>query len=390
MAKSLIRLCVATVLGALVVGGLPVAAARAADQAQVTLNVESTRLTSGQSTKVSGSVLAPNPGAGAAVSIERLTPGGWVALLALTTDANGAFRGVLRPATSLVVRATVPAVQSSGTPVIISVRPALQLPKRVTADYPGGSSVRWRVAPDSYDGTVRVVDPTGAQLGAGRASGGWVRLRITPTSLGTFPITVQLGATTVQSGLTRSTTLVSRGPRLTRGDQGPIVRDLLVKLGSLHYHTPGLTQRYTKRVSDVVLAFQKYRRLPRTGVMNARTWRALSTASPVTPRYKGRGVHIEVDKTRQVLLLVRNGQVLGTIHVSTGATGNTPVGRFRIYTMGTGGLFRFMGFIGNYGIHGYIPVPAYPASHGCVREPMWTANWTYRHSTIGTRVIIYT
>ena len=42
-----------------------------------------------------------------------------------------------------------------------------------------------------------------------------------------------------------------------------------------------------------------------------------------------------------------------------------------------------MGFIGDFAIHGYAPVPPYPASHGCVREPIWACYWVYDHSWVG-------
>ncbi len=114
-------------------------------------------------------------------------------------------------------------------------------------------------------------------------------------------------------------------------------------------------------------------------------------------RFGGKGLHIEVDKTRQILQLVRDGKVTGTLHVSTGATGNTPVGRWNVlwkapFThtwLGPAILYRTMTFHGGFAIHGFSPVPAYPASHGCVREPMWAANWTYDQTPVGTPVDVY-
>ena len=40
-------------------------------------------------------------------------------------------------------------------------------------------------------------------------------------------------------------------------------------------------------------------------------------------------------------------------------------------------------------MHGYSPVPPYPASHGCVREPMWVAQWMYDQSWVGETVYLY-
>ncbi len=106
--------------------------------------------------------------------------------------------------------------------------------------------------------------------------------------------------------------------------------------------------------------------------------------------------HIEVDKARQILMIVKGGKPYGIICVSTGATGNTPEGTFRIqqkhpYTSsGFGGtLVRTMGFLGDFAIHGWADVPPYPASHGCVREPIWACYWTYDNSWVGETVYIY-
>ena len=119
-------------------------------------------------------------------------------------------------------------------------------------------------------------------------------------------------------------------------------------------------------------------------------------AVPVKPRYSGPATHLEVDKGRQILMVVKNGAVYGLIAVSTGATNNTPEGSFHIQqkhpytTSGFGGtLLRTMGFIADFAIHGYAPVPPYPASHGCVREPTWVAPWTYGHSYAGETVYVF-
>ncbi len=50
---------------------------------------------------------------------------------------------------------------------------------------------------------------------------------------------------------------------------------------------------------------------------------------------------------------------------------------------------RFMTFFRTQGIHGYANVPPYPASHGCVREPLWVCDWVYDRSFIGERVYVH-
>jgi lipoprotein-anchoring transpeptidase ErfK/SrfK len=74
----------------------------------------------------------------------------------------------------------------------------------------------------------------------------------------------------------------------------------------------------------------------------------------------------------------------------------TPTGRFRIYSRYNGwqpgplgSLYRPNYFYGGYAVHGMTLVPAYPASHGCVRmtvptmDRMWSSLW------IGMPVAIY-
>ena len=110
-------------------------------------------------------------------------------------------------------------------------------------------------------------------------------------------------------------------------------------------------------------------------------------------RYHGSGLHFEVDKARQVLFDVLGGQVIRVIHVSTGATGNTPVGAFHTYYKEPGfnqkGMYDSEYFIRGFAIHGYAEVPPYPASHGCVRIPIWIAPILYFTHPLGTPVYIY-
>jgi lipoprotein-anchoring transpeptidase ErfK/SrfK len=45
-------------------------------------------------------------------------------------------------------------------------------------------------------------------------------------------------------------------------------------------------------------------------------------------------------------------------------------------------------FSGGYAIHGYGVVPAYPASHGCVRVPESEAPYVYAAAPLHTAVVI--
>jgi lipoprotein-anchoring transpeptidase ErfK/SrfK len=48
-----------------------------------------------------------------------------------------------------------------------------------------------------------------------------------------------------------------------------------------------------------------------------------------------------------------------------------------------------MYFYKGWAIHGAANVPAYPASHGCVRISNADADWLFGQITIGTPVIVY-
>ena len=52
-------------------------------------------------------------------------------------------------------------------------------------------------------------------------------------------------------------------------------------------------------------------------------------------------------------------------------------------------LYYPMYFLRGFAIHGYPDVPAYPASHGCVRIPMWLALRLFALNGYGTTVIVH-
>ena len=162
------------------------------------------------------------------------------------------------------------------------------------------------------------------------------------------------------------------------------------RLAQLHYALRGIDGVYGQDTFEAVLAFQKVNGLPRTGRVEDWLWRRLARAG--VPRAQLAGDYIEVDKTRQVLFVVDDGVVTKVVHVSTGATGNTPLGSWQVYRKVPGWdwvLWYPMYFKGGFAIHGYPSVPAYPASHGCVRIPMWIAPTLYAMHSQGTTVVVH-
>jgi peptidoglycan hydrolase-like protein with peptidoglycan-binding domain len=180
-------------------------------------------------------------------------------------------------------------------------------------------------------------------------------------------------------------------PALAIGDRGPAVVALERRLRELGYAVHDDDGVFDDDVWQSVVAFQDVSRLPPTGAATPALWARLAQAATPTARYAGD--HVEVDKTRQVLFLVRGGRVTLVTHVSTGATGNTPVGLWHVYGKVPGWswvLWYPSYFFRGFAIHGYPSVPAYPASHGCVRVPMWLAPSLYEQIPIGGAIYVYT
>jgi PKD repeat protein len=186
-------------------------------------------------------------------------------------------------------------------------------------------------------------------------------------------------------------------PRLTLGAHGIAVSQLGGQLRRLHYAAPS-GAGFDGRMLDAVYAFQKVQGLPRTGVVDGHFWRALSGPRAATPRFAQPARHIEVNKGLQVLYVVQGSGVALIVPISTAGVAGafTPVGRFAVYRkvggfdpspLGT--LYDPLYFTGGYAIHGNPSVPPYPASHGCVRIPMWVAAHLYRTVPYGETVYVY-
>ena len=239
----------------------------------------------------------------------------------------------------------------------------------------GAGRVRIRIGRNGRDGSVRLYRRP-VPVYTGRPDHIRVALRLSPAA-GFSPAGAVIRRRLVQ-------------PALRLGSQGVAVRVLEGRLAALRYALERVDSTYGRDTYEGVLAFQKAEGLPWTGRVDRRVWRALARARTPRPRY--RGDHLEVSKSRQLLLVVRSGRVDRVVHTSTGATGNTPVGRWQVYRKVVGWdwvLWYPMYFLRGFAIHGYPSVPAYPASHGCVRVPMWIAPVLHARHPGGTTVHVY-
>jgi hypothetical protein len=185
-------------------------------------------------------------------------------------------------------------------------------------------------------------------------------------------------------------------PDLGKGSKGSVVLLLETRLTALHYPCGPVDGKYDNRTRDAVLAFQKYERLKRTGKVGEQTWQHLFAAQLPKPVKQGSGEdRLEADLTRQILMMIRDEQVVMVLHVSTGKHG-TPTGAWHLRSKNRGWVECSLGpiyspcyFMPKNAIHGYPSVPTYPASHGCIRTPIWLQDVLFRHLSIGMPVDVF-
>jgi L,D-transpeptidase catalytic domain len=182
-------------------------------------------------------------------------------------------------------------------------------------------------------------------------------------------------------------------PNLHTGSGGIWVKLLEKRLRSLDYHLPGANKDYNNKTADAVLAFHKVQRMNRIKNVTGKTWKRLQHPIQPDPRNKKRPFHIEIDQSRQVLYVIRKGEIDEIVHTSTGAGGATHDGVFYVHRKIAGyspnNLYYPSYFDGQRAVHGWPEVPAYPASHGCARVPNWTAIWLHNIMPYGTQVRVY-
>ncbi len=197
---------------------------------------------------------------------------------------------------------------------------------------------------------------------------------------------------------------------LDRGDRGPDVAAAQARLLELHYWLATASGAFDDVTQQAVFAFQKVNGLVVDGRIGPRTRAALD--QPTIPKTRSEQGRVgEVDKSRQVLLVVKDGEVEWIFNTSTGterpyrhpdgrtAWADTPVGRFTVYRQvdgwddgRLGPMYRPKYFHRDgIAVHGYGRVPPYPASHGCVRVSLAAIDfiWSRDLLPVGAPVLVY-
>jgi PKD repeat protein len=357
----------------------------------------------GGAAAVSG-ILTP-PVGGQKVRVEAQRSGAWVVLAVATTGEGGAFHTVLRVRRPDVLRArwkgaNGPFHTAESSSVPLTVRPTVRLDAAGATVY-GAVTVGGSVAPARPGSQVAVTVTKGTkEIGQGSTRvGADSHFHVSVPAPGTGVYNVQVTVPALGNyaqGATR-TRVHARFPELRYGADEAAVGVLRRRLHALGYRSSETGNQFASDLQDAVLAFQKVQGLERTGGVGPALWAALDTPKLPHLRYPGHGDHLEIDKTRQVLLVAHKGKVLWISPVSTGGPGKyTPEGSYRVQRkipgfdpspLGT--LWDPLYFTGGYAVHGNPSVPAYPASHGCIRVPMWVGSVLYASVPIGEPVDVY-
>jgi hypothetical protein len=172
------------------------------------------------------------------------------------------------------------------------------------------------------------------------------------------------------------------------GSKGPAVRYLQDRLARLHYVT-SRSGVYDAATGRAIMAWRKVAGYPRAYVASSDVFAGMLKGRGVFKvRHPKDGRHVEARLNQQVLALINGSKVERIYHTSSGKPSTPTVqGKFRVYMKTPGinakGMVDSNYFIRGYAIHGYADVPAYNASHGCLRVPVPNARSIYDWLRIG-------
>ncbi|MGH9222890.1 MAG: L,D-transpeptidase family protein [Acidimicrobiales bacterium] len=211
------------------------------------------------------------------------------------------------------------------------------------------------------------------------------------------------------------TTTTTAPPETTTTTAAPVVRpqadesvrEMQQRLADLGYDIGPIDGLAGGRTYYTISAFQRVEGLRSTGEDSAALREALAKASKPGPFVPGGAANrVEIDLDRQVLFLWQGGSLARILPVSTGngvaycengmcGDALTPTGSFRIGRKASGLEVSPLGqlwspsyFYGGIAIHGSPSIPASPASHGCVRIPMYAHESFFDQTPSGMMVYV--
>ena len=356
----------------------------------VTLQASRTELEFGQGTTLSGTVEPSAPDGSTVEIVDAANE----SVLATSTTTGGQYSVEVVPQANVDVRASFG--QALSQAVGLRVRPRLTARLEGVRLF-GSAEVSGRLEPDHPGHSVQVTLLRGDHVVAREAapvSGSGYSAEFEILRSGRYRAKVAFDDADHEAAeIITERRKVGTPPPLHPGSKGTWVNALEERLDDLDYHIPRPNRRYDNRTADAVLAFHKVQGMNRVRNVSKRTWKRLANPRIPRPRAALPQFHVEIDQSKQVLYVVRDGEVDDIVHTSTGAGGATRDGVFHVHRKIAGfspnRLYYPSYFDGTRAVHGWPEVPSYPASHGCSRVPYWTAKFLFRLMHYGTEVRVY-
>ena len=198
------------------------------------------------------------------------------------------------------------------------------------------------------------------------------------------------------------------------GEATKAIQQRLIDLG---FWLSGVDGEYGLTTRQAVMAFQKYLGLEATGKVDEGTAAYMAAFGEKARGQSDTGDLIEVDKTKQLLFVIRGGKTLLVLNTSTGnglpyeeedkntpgemqtGVSLTPNGLWKVnrerpegwWEGDLGEIYRPKYFKGGVAVHGSNSIPNYPASHGCVRVsvPAMDLIWAFDLMPMRTTVWVH-
>jgi len=196
------------------------------------------------------------------------------------------------------------------------------------------------------------------------------------------------------------------------GAEGPAVARLQEELAAAHLYQHEIDGIYGAETAAAVVAFHKLLDVERSDAWQPQDWLLLEDLPmPDIPIRGHEPTRVEVDIGNQLIYLIEDRNLTAIIPTSTGGAysyysvrqkaqvrAGTPRGDFELFRFDPGWrcdpvtgwcVYNYWAFTTYYGLHGYLSVPAYPASHGCVRLHTFNSDWLSERLYLGMPVHVW-
>jgi L,D-transpeptidase catalytic domain len=183
-------------------------------------------------------------------------------------------------------------------------------------------------------------------------------------------------------------------PSLHPGECGKVVKGFKKALAKMGYVSGG-GKCFNGRLGREVLAYRKVNDMNRSQKAGAGlVKRVFGGEGGYHVRYPKAGEHAEVPLSKQVLVLIKDGEPFAIYPVSTGKPSTpTITGHYTFYRREPGlnshGMYYSFYWHNGYAIHGYAEVPNYAASHGCVRTFIADQPRIYEQLHYGESIFVF-